>query len=164
MVELAARLTDVAKRTLPALRLYSAWLVSNVSLLAGVIQSELLANAVSDFWISYAKVLDLLAVCFTIWELEEVSEVKYMLPEDVEVIAFPPLSVEANSKLWTAQDGSQRLKWSDPRTVQASSDVETLSRVKSLLSDGASLAEYDDDAPSFGTVRRKSSSVVGFTP
>ena len=146
-IDLTARLTLILRHVLPALRIYSAWLLPSVPLLAGVAGFDQLANPVDTFWTIYAKTVDLIALVFPIWDLDELPELQYLLQEDADTLGFKPLMDEKTNKLWFQQSGARKPRWSDAGIKQLSGDTEMLVRAKSFLADGVSLATYEDQAP-----------------
>ncbi|KAK3725505.1 hypothetical protein LTR37_000475 [Vermiconidia calcicola] len=147
-VQLGSRLTDITRRTLPALRLYSAWLLPITHLLDGLSEDETLKEAIDQFWPIYAKAVDLIATVFPIWDLEDLPEVSYLMEEDADTLGFKPLVDEKTKKIWcNKQTGATKPRFSDRGIVRASADEEMLARVKDLLFDGLFLANDDDSAP-----------------
>ena len=145
--DLASRLTDVSRRVLPALRLYSSWLLSTTNLLAGLSTEESLTGAIDQFWRTYARSVDVIAAVFPIWDLEDLDEVTYCLEEDVDTIGFKPILHERANKIWrNKQTGLLKHRFSDAGVTRASIDEEMLARVKEFLVDGLFLANDDDDA------------------
>lgn len=147
-VELATRLTEVTRRILPALRLYSSWLLSMINLLTGLSTEEYLKDAIDQFWGVYARSVDLIAAVFPIWDLEDLPEITYMLEEDTDTIGFKPLMHERTDKIWrNKRTGMLKARFSDLGVERASLDEEMVARVKDFLADGLFLANDDDDAP-----------------
>ena len=146
--QLAKRLTEVGRRVLPALRLYSSWLLTMTHLLSGLSGDDLLRDAIDQLWPIYAKAVDVVAAAFPIWDLEELDEVAYMLEEDADTLRFQPLMNERTNKTWCdKQTGAVKSRFSDRGIERATADDEVLSRVKDFLTDGLFLANDDDDAP-----------------
>ena len=147
-VLLATRLTPVLCRVLPALRLYSSWILPNLQILAGLTNEEVLGGAVDQFWPIYARCIDLVAAVFPIWDLEDLEVVTYMLEEDAETLGFKPLFHEQTAKIWADQQtGTAKPRLSDRGVKRASIDDENLARVKGFLIDGLYLANDEDEAP-----------------
>ena len=147
-VRLATRLTDISRRILPALRLYSSWLLPMTHLLEGLSTDDLLRDAIDQLWPIYAKVVDLVAAIFPIWDLEDLSEVTYLLEEDAETLEFKPLMNEKTNKIWfNKHTGVSKPRFSDRGVERASVDGEMLARIKDFLFDGLFLANDDDSAP-----------------
>ena len=146
--KLASRLTDVARRVLPSLRLYSSWLLPITHLVEGLSTDDLLKDAIDQFWPIYARTIDLMAAIFPIWDFDDLPEVTYLLEEDAETLGFKPLQNEKTNKIWFhKQTGSAKARFSDSGVARASADEETLARVKEFLFDGLFLANDDDSAP-----------------
>lgn len=147
-VDLVKRLTPIARRVLPTLRLYGIWLLPATPLLAGVAEYEILKAAVDSFWHIYAQTIDLMAAVFPIWDLDDLEALGYLLEEDADTLAFLPLVDDKTQKVWRdKQTDGVKPKWSDQGVAQASVEHEMLARIKDLLADGVSLATYDDQAP-----------------
>ena len=147
-IQLATRLTELAHRVLPALRLYSAWLLPTTHLLEGLATDDLLKDAIDQFWPIYAKAVDLVAAIFQIWDLEDLPEITYMLEEDAETLEFKPLMNEKTNKIWIdKKTGATKPRFSDRGVKRASADDEMLARIKAFLADGLYLANDDDTAP-----------------
>jgi hypothetical protein len=142
------RVTDLARRILPALRLYSSWLLTVTHLIEGLSTDDLLKEAIDQFWPIYAKVIDLVAAIFPIWDLEDLDEITYLLEEDAEALEFKPLMNDRTKKIWCYKTtGEAKLRYFDRGVERASVDEEMLARVRELLTDGLFLANDDDTAP-----------------
>lgn len=153
-VELAEKLTPIGRRILPSLRVYTNWLLLVVHLVQGMSGDADIGDSVAKFWPSYAKVIDLIAQAFPIWDLEDIDDVTYMLEEDVETIEFKPVTADNQGKrhktlkTWMdKQTGKEKPKCTAQGVVRVSPDQEMLRRVKDLLADGLYLANDDDDVP-----------------
>jgi hypothetical protein len=148
--DLSLKLTRITRSLLPCLRICNNWLASVVHIVCGLATEETMADSITQFWSSYARVVDLLAQAFPIWDLDDVANVDYMLKEDVDTIAFKPLLDDGGKNLKTWYDrntGAMKPKYTDAGVVQASVDVEMLQRVKDILADGVEMANSDDRAP-----------------
>lgn len=147
-LDLATRVTAVSRSILPALRLYSSWLLTMTPMLAGLTADDLLGEAIDQFWPIYAKVIDLVAAIFPIWDLEDLDEITYMLEEDADTIEFKPLQHARTKKIWNYKTtGQAKPRFSDHGVERASADLEMLARVREFLTDGLFLANDDDSAP-----------------
>ena len=146
--ELAERLSVIARRLLPSLRLYTAWLLPITNLLDGLSSDETLSGAIELFWPIYAKVIDLVAATFPIWDLEDLPEIDYMLEEDADTLGFKPLADPKNNKIWyETATGNLKARFSDVGVKRASAKGEKLLRVKDFLASGLYLANDDSQAP-----------------
>ena len=136
MQQLASKITDVGRHALPVLRLYSAWLLTNSQVLTAGVGNDAVKSSIHRFWMVYVESMSLFATVFPVQSLPQIS---YMLEEDVESIGFKPLESEVSKKLWldTASD-SPKKKYS--QSVRQTADVEMLARVRELLVDGLLLA------------------------
>ncbi|OQO05797.1 hypothetical protein B0A48_09892 [Cryoendolithus antarcticus] len=150
-LDLQDKVTPITKRILPALRLYSSWLLDSVHLLFGLANDPKFAESIKKFWKVYGRTLDLVATIFPIWDLEEAAEVEYQLEEDVDIIGFQPLSPFADDKtgrFWQKkQSAVNRAKFSDDSVTRVSMKEEDLVRVYGFLEDGLYIANDLDDSP-----------------
>ncbi|SMQ47899.1 unnamed protein product [Zymoseptoria tritici ST99CH_3D7] len=150
--DLTVKLTRISRSLLPCLRICNNWLATVVHIVCGLATEESMAGSITQFWSSYARVVDLMAQAFPIWDLDDVANIGYMLVEDVDTIAFKPLMDDGGktSKTWYDRTtGDLRPRCTDTDVVQASADVEMLQRVKDFLADGVEMASSDDGAPVF---------------
>nr|POF24069.1 protein smg7 [Quercus suber] len=145
---LASKLTPMAYRLLPVLRLYSVWLLPMVVLIDGLSGDEFIKPAVDGFWPTYTHAMDLICQTFPIWEFDDEPTVTYLLEEDAESLAFKPLVDEKTLSIWFDKfTGVQKPYCYDPNIRRLSVDTEMLARVQSLLNCAVALAEDDDCAP-----------------
>lgn len=132
---LSDKITAVARRILPGLRLYSTWFSRYWQVLNANIADTLTTVDVQELWKAYAATLTLLASSFPVDQLPQES---YMLEEDTETIGFQPLISPDTMKLW--YDGeNMKQKWTDLERNHP--NVEMLMRVKDLLIDGLLLTQ-----------------------
>lgn len=149
--ELAPKLSPTARRILPGLRLYSAWLLPNVHLLAGLASDDFLQGAIDAFWHGYTRVIGLLADedVFGVWALDDYN-VPYMLEEDADTVGYHPLQNHF-TKVWSnwykKETGVMKPRFSDAQVVRWGLEEEMLARVKGLLDDGMHLAYEVKEAP-----------------
>ena len=135
---LSKKLTDQARRTLPCLRLYSTWLLSNAHIVAARVGDETLLQLTGNFWAAYAATLSAMTLAFPFPELPEVG---YQLEEDVDAFGFQPLHSEKTQKLWrTAGSTDSKPKFSDTGICRVDVDMEMLARIRELLFDALLLA------------------------
>ena len=117
-------------------------------LIEGLFTDDLLKEAIDQFWPIYAKVIDLVAAIFPIWDLEDLDEITYMLEEDADTLEFKPLMHDRTRKIWCYKTtGEAKPRYFDHGVERASVDEEMLARVRELLTDGLFLANDDDTAP-----------------
>ena len=117
-------------------------------LLEGLSGDDFLKASIDHFWPIYAKVIDIVAVIFPIWDLEDLDEITYMVEEDAETLEFKPLLNERTTKIWCYKTtGGAKPRFFDRSVERATGDEEMLARVRELLSDGLFLANDDDTAP-----------------
>ncbi|PVH99657.1 hypothetical protein DM02DRAFT_528508 [Periconia macrospinosa] len=146
--QLSDKITVVARRVLPGLRLYSTWFARLWRVLQANLADTLTKVEVQELWRSYAETLTLLASSFPVDQLPEDG---YLLDEDVETIGFEPLFSEETLKVWYA-NGEMKPKGVDLERNHP--NMEMLMRVRDLLVDGLILtqnpeAPLDLDGPRF---------------
>ncbi|KAK4504726.1 hypothetical protein PRZ48_002688 [Zasmidium cellare] len=147
-IELAAKLTPLGRRLLPSLRIYSNWLVAALTFVKGLFNEATVGASVQLFWYTYARVIDLIAQAFPIWDLEDVDEVEYLLEEDVDTRDFTPVYDGKTRMKWiNKQTGEKKPCCTDKNVVRLSPDEEMLHRVKGFLADGLDLASSDEEMP-----------------
>ncbi|KAI8932691.1 hypothetical protein NX059_010184 [Plenodomus lindquistii] len=132
---LSDKITAVARRILPGLRLYSTWFSRYWQVLNANIADTLTTVDVQELWKAYAATLTLLASSFPVDQLPQET---YMLEEDTETIGFQPLISPDTMKLWYDND-KMKQKWTDLERNHP--NVEMLMRVKDLLVDGLVLTQ-----------------------
>lgn len=119
-----------------------------VHMIVGLASEPFLAEAIAQLWPHYARVIDMIAQGFPIWDLEDIPDVTYMLEEDSDTMEFKPLMDDKTRKTWYYKDsGEMKKKFTDVAISKASVDDEMLQRIKDLLTDGLYLANDDDTAP-----------------
>ncbi|KAH7080828.1 hypothetical protein FB567DRAFT_551621 [Paraphoma chrysanthemicola] len=133
--QLSDKITAVARRTLPGLRLYSTWFLRYWPVLNANIAETLTIVDVQELWKAYAATLTLLASSFPVSELPVEN---YMLEEDTDTIGFQPLISPDTLKTWYDGD-SMKQKWTDLERNHP--NVEMLMRAKDLLIDGLFLSQ-----------------------
>ncbi|KAG9191469.1 hypothetical protein G6011_10203 [Alternaria panax] len=137
---LSDKITAVARRILPGLRLYSTWFRRYWKVLNANIADTLNTVDVQELWKAYAATLSLLASSFPV---EQLPQENYMLEEDTDTIGFEPLIHPDTVKLWYDGDVMKQ-KWTELERNHP--NIEMLMRVKDLLIDGLLLTQ-DDAAP-----------------
>ncbi|KAF2119948.1 hypothetical protein BDV96DRAFT_314686 [Lophiotrema nucula] len=138
--QLSDKVTAVARRVLPGLRLYSTWLLRNWRVLnPDIAAPDTLTNVeVQELWKAYAATLTLLASSFPAGNL---PEDKYMLEEDIETIGFQPLMNPDTIKVW--YDGAN-LKPKATEINRNHPNVEMLMRVRDFMIDGLELTQLPE--------------------
>lgn len=139
-VQLSDKITAVARRILPGLRLYSTWFTRYWKVLNANIADTLNTVDVQELWKAYAATLSLLASSFPV---DQLPPEDYMLEEDTDTIGFEPLIHPDTMKVWYNGD-KLKPKWTDLERNHP--NVEMLMRVKDLLIDGL-LFVQNPDAP-----------------
>ncbi|EDU43387.1 EST1-DNA-bind multi-domain protein [Pyrenophora tritici-repentis] len=138
--QLSDKITAVARRILPGLRLYSTWFTRFWKVLNANIADTLNTVDVQELWKAYAATLSLLASSFPV---DQLPRENYMLEEDTDTIGFEPLIHPDTMKVWYEGDNMKQ-KWTDLERNHP--NVEMLMRVKDLLIDGLLLTQ-NEEAP-----------------
>lgn len=141
--QLSDKITAVARRVLPGLRLYSTWFTRFWHVLNANIADTLTKVEVQELWKAYAATLTLLTSSFPADQLPQDPFDSYMLEEDIETIGFLPLAAPETARLWY-KDGALKPKCTD--VERSHPNVEMLMRVRDLLIDGLMLTQ-NPDAP-----------------
>ena len=150
------KLTAVVRRVLPALRHYSSWLRSSSSSLHKQTDETVVVH-VREFWKRYAEALTVLT---TTIDVENLPSVEYLLEEDLETVAFIPLSTGASADRYR-QNNLTKPKIGDTGVQRLNPDQEMLARVRGLILDGiqivvddVSAKDQDSRIQLTGTLRR----------
>lgn len=138
--QLSDKITAVARRVLPGLRLYSTWLFRYWKVLESNMTQTLTRVEVQELWKAYAATLTLLASSFPPGQLPADN---YMLDEDIETLGFQPLVSPETMKVW--YDGAV-LKKKATELERNHPNIEMLMRVRDLMVDGLHLVQ-DEAAP-----------------
>jgi hypothetical protein len=138
--QLSDKITVVARRVLPGLRLYSTWFSRYWHVLNANVAETLTTVEVQELWKAYAATLTLLASSFP---ADQLPNDNYMLEEDTETIGFQPLISPETMKLWYV-DETMKQKWTDLERNHP--NIEMLMRVRDFLVDGLYLTQ-NDEAP-----------------
>ena len=131
----STKITAVTRRVLPALRLYSSWLLTNAEILAAQGGDNVLNVQVRELWKIYATALTLIISTFGVPQLPDVD---YLLDEDENTMGFKPLDNETTKRNYYAgADFSvQKPKYHDRGIQRHHPNVEMLGRIRDLLTDG----------------------------
>ncbi|KAF1835822.1 hypothetical protein BDW02DRAFT_494931 [Decorospora gaudefroyi] len=139
-VHLSDKITAVARRILPGLRLYSTWFTRYWTILnsnlAGIADT-LNTVDVQELWKAYAATLSLLASSFPV---DLLPPENYMLEEDTDMIGLEPLIHPSTMKVWYEGD-KLKPKWTEIERNHP--NVEMLMRIKDLLIDGLLLTQNE---------------------
>ncbi|KAK8152900.1 hypothetical protein BKA80DRAFT_314064 [Phyllosticta citrichinensis] len=140
---LSEKVTAVARRVLPGIRLYSTWFMKNWSVLSADLEGSAHSKVdAQELWKAYAETLTLLASAFHVSLL---PMEQYLLEEDVETLGFQPLLADNTKRRWF--DGSSpKAKWSDEDVKRNHPNDEMLMRIRDLLVDGLELVQ-DKESP-----------------
>ncbi|KAF2622521.1 hypothetical protein BU25DRAFT_425688 [Macroventuria anomochaeta] len=138
--QLSDKITAVARRILPGLRLYSTWFARYWQVLNANIADTLTTVDVQELWKAYAATLTLLTSSFPV---DQLPRENYMLEEDTDTIGFQPLMSPDTMKVWYNGE-ALKPKWTEVERNHP--NVEMLMRIKDLLIDGLLLTQ-NADAP-----------------
>ncbi|QIW96155.1 hypothetical protein AMS68_001673 [Peltaster fructicola] len=152
--ELSLKVSVTMAQVLPALVLYSNWLVINVHLVLGLSSNAFLTASIERLWKVYAEDLDMISFVFPIWDLEDCEQVNYLLEESVEKLGFTPLLDPQNvgdlvHKSLHDSLGHLKLRFSDATVTRLGPSDEALHRVLRLLEAGSYLVTNVDGTPLF---------------
>lgn len=118
---------------LPALRLYSKWLLINYPVLTNQLDDTTLAVQIKQLWQTYANTLSLLAATFSV---ENLPRLDYILAEDEDIIGFLPL---CTGKDLDSDSRRNRTIFDATERSRVHPNEEMLARVLCLLEDGMEL-------------------------
>ncbi|KAF2843813.1 hypothetical protein M501DRAFT_926145 [Patellaria atrata CBS 101060] len=141
---LSDKVTTVARRVLPGLRLYSVWLFVNRAVLSTDLNESVSRIDIQELWKSYANTLTMIASAFP---AEDLPDAGYLLEEDVDTIAFEPLMSEDFTKHVWFSNGKLKPKWSDADVERYHPNEEMLIRIRGILLDGLQLAVNEESVP-----------------
>ena len=132
------KINAVTRRVLPALRLYSSWLISTAEILTAQVGDNVSHVQVRELWKIYATTLTLLASTFDVGEL---PQVKYLLDEDEDTVGFKPLLTEHTKRRYYDETDQEihKPKYHDRGIQRHHPNVEMLGRIRDLLTDGVML-------------------------
>lgn len=147
--QLSDRISSVSRRILPALRLYSSWLLRYWVVLNANVADTISEDEVRELWRAYAGVLTVLAAAFP---ADVLPEEDYLLEEDVDTIGFQPLICEQTEKVWYS-NGMLKNKYYDVGVERNHPSKETMMRIRDLLVDGLTLTQ-DEVSSLAGAVLR----------
>jgi hypothetical protein len=136
--EYSEKLTVVVRRVLPALRHYSSWLRSSCSSLYRQTDETVVAH-VREFWKRYAEALTVLTTTF---DVEKLPSVDYLLEEDLDTVAFVPLSNGASANRYRERE-QIKPKIGDVGVQRLHPNQEMLARVRGLVLDGIQIIVSD---------------------
>jgi hypothetical protein len=132
---LSDKITAVARRVLPGLRLYSTWFTRYWHVLNANVANTLTNVEVQELWKAYAGTLTLLASSFPAGQL---PAEQYMLEEDADTVGFQPLTSPETMKLWY-NDSTLKPKYSEVKRIHPNDEM--LMRVRDILVDGLHLTQ-----------------------
>jgi hypothetical protein len=123
----------VAQRTLPSLRHYSSWLITNSELLISETADSGLKLHIDQFWNCYAGALTLMTSTFDVLNLPDIN---YLLEEDEDTLGFAPLENDATARRYRSNDGNVKPRRPESRL---SANAEMLFRIRDFVVDGVFL-------------------------
>lgn len=140
-VDLAQRITATFRRTLPALRISSKWLVTNFSYITSSRTSngtsQHFLDAIDTFWEAYVKFVTALGDAFP---PDDLPTLKMPLEEDMDMNGFMPVK-KLMMKIGGSEGGLGLC------TEEGMSEVhpneEMLMRISDILQDGGKMAEIE---------------------
>lgn len=147
VTESIARLTPVCRRVLPCLRLYSAWLLTDLEMLH---RSEASGNSLGLMllWPKYAECLSYLS---ELLPLDDVPDVPYLLEEEKDTLHFTPFDDRAKKFLHKDDQGGFKPYGDQCKPILVPDaqrpDMEMLFRMKGLLRIGAHLVKHSVSMP-----------------
>ena len=133
----SSRISAVARRILPALRQYSSWLTTNVTLLTSSVGESALQVQIKEMWKIYANTLTILASTFQVAALPALD---YLLEEDEDTICFKPFIGDTSAR--HRLPGSTDLKpmFHAPGIERQHPNVEMWGRIREFVIVGLRLA------------------------
>ncbi|KAF1986475.1 hypothetical protein K402DRAFT_89830 [Aulographum hederae CBS 113979] len=141
---LAKKLSEITKRILPAVRLYSSWLIANREILAQPVSQPETNELAVQLWGKYANTMTELWNHFPPEQfVNALAQPSVMLEEDVETLGFLPLTGEDSIKDRWFVNGVSKVKFSDAGAPDLSKEMDMMMRIRDLLLDGASLHRHD---------------------
>ena len=129
-----ASISPSTKELLVLVRIYSSWLVKNVTVMTNNVH-PLVDKLQAGFWIIYVRFLTLLAQNFPAKWLPEND---CLLGEDVETLGFQSLICDGNMSIWY-HDGKTRSSMEELGQGPVTSTC-VLSRIRSILAQGLALS------------------------
>lgn len=140
VAESIARLTPICRRVLPCLRLYSAWLLTDLEMLH---LSEASGNilGLKIMWLRYAECLSYLSELFPL----SILDVPYLLEEEKETLHFTPFGDDAKRFLHLDGHGKHKPYRDECNALVPDAqrpDIEMLFRIKGLLRVGAHFVKH----------------------
>ena len=130
------KITAIARRVLPYLRHYSSWLTCNSALLIAQDGDGPLGAHIKEMWRTYAKCLTLLASTFPVPDLVPVG---YLFEEDGHTLGFRPFENDRR-RYYDLDTNTRKPKVHDRGIERYHPNVEMLSRIRDLLTDGLEFA------------------------
>jgi Est1 DNA/RNA binding domain/Telomerase activating protein Est1 len=138
------QVSPLVRRLLPLLRLYSAWLLTNTSVLG---DTKVPGPQPLKLWAVYAEALSLLVSSFPIQGLPNVP---YLLEEDLDVVSFSAFSDLVRKFHFYDSNGSLKPSRGDAGvSTSTRPDQEMLFRIKKLVVVGLHLSTEKVSFPSY---------------
>lgn len=139
--ELAERLTPIARRLLPPLRIYSAWLISDLDVLCRYEASDASKQLGLDkLWLAYTTCLNKIMSASPVLKLPDVAN---LLEEDEEMLHFMPVAPVVSELYLRSSSGAVKPHRAPVGSVEhperARPEQEMLNRLKGLVMVGIKL-------------------------
>lgn len=135
--QLSDKISSVARRILPAIRLYSSWFLRYWVVLNANVADTISESEVQELWRVYAAILTMLASAFP---ADVLPQEDYLLEEDVDTIGFQPLMCDQTEKVWYS-DGTLKRKYYDTTVERNHPSKEMMMRIRDFLVDGLTLTQ-----------------------
>lgn len=137
----SSRISAVARRILPALRQYSSWLTTNVTLLTNSLGESALQVQVKEMWKIYANTLTILASTFQVATLPSLD---YLLEEDEDTICFKPFIGDTSARHRLPGSTEPKPMFHAPGIERQHPNVEMWGRIREFVVVGLRLA-YENE-------------------
>ena len=128
------KIPAIARRILPAVRLYSYWLTENADELSCE-NADSLRPYLEEMWRAYAAVL---SKGLTTFLDQGLIEADYLFEEDSDIVGFVPLVTARTQDQWHT-NGELRPRFSDESVQRHHPIKEALIRIKDLVHGAAKL-------------------------
>lgn len=122
---------------LPALRIYSSWLVINSIYLTDESEDCLLDARIKELWELYASFLTRLSSTF---DVQNIPYLNYLLPEDLDTLGFFPLMHNGKSRRHVDENGNAKSR-APEHNSEEDQKAEMQFRIRELVVDGLDLVD-----------------------
>jgi hypothetical protein len=138
------KVTVVARRVLPALRQYNAWLICRSMIIINAVVTESTNLYIKQMWSVYADVVTKLVHFFPAQELPNLD---YLLEEDETTVGFKPFrdtQIPPEIGLHTSKDGRLKHRSTDAGIQRNHPMLEMKSRVRDIICGAVSLIKKEN--------------------